>query len=79
MEPEKKSRGVVWVLIAIIVIILIVSGIYISQSGIKNIEYEYTPTTETEIKSEELKEIDALEADLMEVDTETGVDINAIY
>lgn len=75
MEPEKKSDGALVGLI-IIVIILIIGGIYIWQSKTARAPIQ----SETAAPNDEnLVELNSLEADLETIDTDTGVDANAVY
>ena len=71
MEPEKKSNGA-FIGLAIIVIILIIGGIYAWQSKV-NLE----KTSET-LSTEDENTVETLDQDLNTLETDLGVDVNAI-
>lgn len=72
MEPEKKSHGALIGSI-IIIVILIIGGLYIWQSKVKNaIEKKVPPATPTTIDPNELN---ALDQDLNTVDTDIDADL----
>ncbi|MFZ2072093.1 MAG: hypothetical protein WA101_01280 [Minisyncoccia bacterium] len=76
MESEKKSHGALIGSI-IIIIILIIGGIYIWQSKMKNVVG--LPETPTPITSDNTAdELNTLEQDINSTDTSTGVDVNSI-
>jgi len=74
MEPEKKSHGALIGSI-IIIIILIIGGLYIWQSKVKNAieKKQVPPATPITIDPNEL---DNLEQDLGTVDTDIDADVN---
>lgn len=73
MEPEKKSNGALVGLI-VIIIILVIGGIYIWQSG----KMQEIPTEPEAVTTEDSNELNTLEADLQTTDTSTGVDLDAV-
>ncbi len=73
MEPEKKSHGALIGSI-IIIIILIIGGLYIWQSKVKNVvEKKVPPATPTTIDPNELNTLDQ---DLGTVDTDIDAEVN---
>lgn len=74
MEPEKKSHGALIGSI-IIIIILLVGGIYIWQSKVK--QTVNAPTTaETTSTASDINDLNSLDQDLNNIDTNTNVDID---
>lgn len=71
MEPEKKSNGA-FIGLAIIIIILIVGGIYAWQSKVNLEKPSETLSTEDE------NTVETLDQDLNTLETDLGVDVNAI-
>jgi len=76
MEPEKKSNGALIGSI-VIIIILIIGGIYIWQSKIKNASEQKKIQSENVIPAD-TTELNTLETDLNTLDTNIDVDINSI-
>ncbi|HNW71352.1 MAG TPA: hypothetical protein PKZ36_01425 [Candidatus Paceibacterota bacterium] len=79
MEPEKKSHGALIGSI-IIIVILIIGGIYIWQSKVKEIQLE---KEKVELQSKEaeqayLKELQELEEDVNSANTNVDVDANKL-
>ena len=74
MEPEKKSHGALIGSI-IIIIILLVGGIYIWQSKVKQTVNAPT-TTETTSTASDINDLNSLDQDLNNIDTNTNVDID---
>ncbi|HPS21428.1 MAG TPA: hypothetical protein PLO44_01310 [Candidatus Paceibacterota bacterium] len=72
MEPEKKSHGALIGSI-IIVLILIIGGIYVWQQKKNNVELN-------QIKEEQqtVKEVNSLEDEINETDTDVNVDLSGI-
>ena len=70
MAPQKKSHGALIGSI-IIIIIIIIGGIYIWQSKVKTLNEE-----PANVQSQEMGELNTLEADLNETDTSTGVNVD---
>ena len=79
MEPEKKSNGALIGSI-IIIIILLVGGIYIWQSKVKNLPIKNTENTvqTNETTTADLNDLNTLDQDLNTTDTNTGVDVSSI-
>ena len=82
MEPEKKSHGALIGSI-IIIVILLIGGIYIWQSKMKNVVKENATQTEEQatINSENAQtstELNNLDQEINTTDTNTGVDVNKI-
>ncbi len=75
METEKKSNGALIGSI-IIIIILIIGGIYVWQAKIKS-ALEKKAQVENIIQMQ-ANELDALEQDLNEIDTNLDVDLDTI-
>ena len=79
MEPvEKKSNGALIGSI-IVIIILLVGGIYIWQTKIKNIPIKtqnVLPVSDT--TTTDLNGLNSLDQDINTTDTSTGVDVNSI-
>ena len=79
MEPvEKKSNGALIGSI-IVIIILLVGGIYIWQTKIKNMPVKtqnVLPTSDT--TTTDLNGLNSLDQDINTTDTNTGVDVNSI-
>jgi uncharacterized protein HemX len=71
MEPEKKSNGA-FIGLAIIVIILIIGGIYAWQSKVNLEKQNETLSVEDE------NTVETLDQDLNTLETDLGVDVNAI-
>jgi len=77
MEPEKKSHGALIGSI-IIIIILIIGGLYIWQSKVKN-AMQKPPETPTPIDSiSQTDELNNLEQNVNSADTNAGVDVSSI-
>lgn len=78
MEPEKKSNGALIGSI-IIIVILLVGGIYIWQSKVKNMpaKTETAPQV-NDVTVTDLNDLDTLDQDLNATDTSTSVDVNSI-
>lgn len=74
MEPEKKPNGAVIGLI-IIVVILIMGGVYIWQSQVKNVveNKDTTPVT-----TSDTNDLDSLGKELESTDVNVDVDVNSI-
>lgn len=76
METEKKSNGNGALLgLVIIIIILVIGGIYIWQSKVIT---EKKPIQIETVTTQDAAVLDALELDLQNTDTSTGVDANTI-
>ena len=73
MEPEKKSDGA-FVGLVIIIIILVIGGIYMWQSG-KNAKEKMK---ESEISEQDSVELDALEQDLDALDLNLDVNTESL-
>lgn len=76
MEPEKKSNGALVGLI-IIIIILIIGGIYVWQ--VRKNSAEKNAIQSENITAEDSNNLNSLETDVNNTNTDTGVDVNAIY
>ena len=76
MEPEKKSHGALIGSI-IIIVILIIGGIYVWQSRIKEIELQKQLQIEA-TNSLTSDELNKLELDLKSTDTNIDVDFSTI-
>ena len=76
MEPEKKSNGALIGSI-VIIIILIIGGIYIWQSKVKNALEQKKVQSENVIPADTI-ELNTLEKDLNGLDTNINVDVNSI-
>jgi ABC-type Na+ efflux pump permease subunit len=76
MEPEKKSNGALVGLI-IIIIILVIGGIYIWQSKVQSALEEKKLQSEN-VTPSDTDELNNLEQDLNTVDTNVGVDVDAV-
>ncbi len=79
MESEKKSHGALIGSI-IIIVILIIGGIYIWQTKIKEMkrEQQRIQMQAAAINAANLNELKTLEQDLNNTDTNVGVDVNNI-
>ena len=77
METEKKPNGALIGSI-IIIIILIVGGIYVWQSKIKNALQGKKTISEENVIPGDANELNALEQDLNTTDTNIGVDANSV-
>jgi hypothetical protein len=75
MEPEKKSNGA-FIGLVIIIIILIVGGIYIWQSKVK--QMEALKVQSEAVTAEDANSINSLEQDLNSLDTNIDVDVNTL-
>ena len=76
MEPEKKSNGA-FIGLIIIVIILLVGGIYIWMTNKSSIMP--TPQNQTgTVTNQDSVALDALEQDVVNTDTNIGVDVNSV-
>lgn len=76
MEPEKKSNGAL-VGLVIILIILVVGGIYVWQSKVKN-EQGALNTQMENLTPSDSDELNNLEQELNSTDTNIDVDINTL-
>jgi len=79
MEPEKKSHGALIGSI-IIIVILVIGGIYIWQTKVKEIKLQ---REKTEMQAQALqaasdKELQLLEQELQSADTNVNVDVNSL-
>lgn len=74
MEPEKKSHGALIGSI-IIIIILIIGGIYIWQSRVKDMQMKKQLQAEA-INALTADELNKLEADLKNTDPNLNLDLN---
>lgn len=72
MEPEKKSNGALIGLI-VIVIILVIGGIYVWQSKVKEMEKQNPALT-----TEDASTLDALDQEAASVNATIDVDINSV-
>lgn len=79
MEPEKKLHGALIGSI-IIIVILIIGGIYIWQTKVKEIKLEQQKAQmqAEAINAENQKELNTLEQDLNSTNTDIGVDAENI-
>ena len=79
MESEKKSHGAL-ISSIIIIVILIIGGIYIWQTKIKEIKIEQQrqKMQADAINAANLNELKTLEQDLKNTDTNVGVDTEKI-
>jgi uncharacterized protein HemX len=77
MEPEKKSNGAL-VGLVIILIILIIGGIYIWQSKVKNALEGQQNNQAENLAPADSNELDALEQELNSTDTNIDVDVEAV-
>ena len=76
MEPEKKSNGAL-VGSIIIILILVIGGIYIWQSKVKNV-LEEKKFQEENVIPEDTSELNTLEEELGTTDIDINVDVNAL-
>jgi len=76
MEPEKKSHGALIGSI-IIIVILIIGGIYIWQSRVKDIQMKKQLQAEA-INALTADELSKLETDLKNTDPNLNIDINTL-
>lgn len=76
MDQEKKSNGAL-VGSIIIIIILIIGGIYVWQTNIKN-ALEQKRIQEENVTPADTTELNTLEQDINSTDTNVGVDVNTI-
>ncbi len=78
MEPEQKSNGA-FIGLTVIIIILIIGVIFIWQANKSTIKMK-TPVTQTSdtITDQDATALDALESDSETIDTDIGVNANAI-
>lgn len=82
METEKKSNGAI-VGLVVIIIILIIGGVYILQTKIKQVEEIKAQNARILAENaalllEDANALNALEQDLKNTDTNVGVDTNTI-
>ena len=81
MEPEKKSNGALIGSI-IIIVILIIGGIYIWQTNVKELQQQKQQQEQqvktTKVDSTTLKEIDTLGQEISSTDTSVGVSVDSI-
>jgi len=79
MEPEKKSPGALIGTIVIIVI-LVIGGIYVWQSKVKEIktQQQKVKMQADAINAANLNELKTLEQNINSTDTSTGVDASTI-
>jgi flagellar biosynthesis/type III secretory pathway M-ring protein FliF/YscJ len=75
MEPEKKSDGALIGSI-IIILILILGGVFVWRSKVKEMQLEKKIQEENAAKMTE--ELNQIKQDLNTTDTNTGVDVNQI-
>lgn len=76
MEPEKKSNGAL-VGSIIIILILVIGGIYIWQSKVKNV-LEEKKFQEENVIPEDISELNTLEEEIGTTDVNLDVDINTL-
>ncbi|MFA5932155.1 MAG: hypothetical protein WC793_02150 [Candidatus Paceibacterota bacterium] len=76
MEPEKKSNGALVGLI-VIVVILILGGIYIWQSKVKN-TLEQNKIPSGPVTPADTNALNALDKTINATDTNVGVDVKTI-
>lgn len=76
MEPEKKPNGAVIGLI-IIVVILIMGGVYIWQSQVKEV-IDNKNVTPTPVSTSDTNDLDSLGKELESTDVNVDVDANSI-
>mgnify|MGYP001576677008 CR=1 FL=1 len=76
MEPEKKSNGAL-VGSIIIILILVIGGIYIWQSKVKNV-LEEKKFQEENVIPEDTSELNTLEEEIGTTDVNLDVDINTL-
>lgn len=76
MEPEKKSHGALIGSI-IIIIILIIGGIYIWQSRVKDMQMKKQLQAEA-INALTADELNKLEMDLSNTDPNINIDLNSL-
>lgn len=76
MEPEKKSNGAL-VGLVVIVVILILGGIYIWQSKVKN-TLEQNKIPAGPVTSLDTNALNALDQTINTTDTNVGVDVKTI-
>ncbi len=78
MEPEKKSNGAL-VGLVVIVIILIIGGIYMWQSSMKNVEAPTDGLAQTEaLSNQDASALEALDLEATSTDAEVEVDIETV-
>ena len=79
MEPGKKSYGAI-VGSIIIIVILVLGGLYIWQTKVKQMQMEKAKALQQAqaIQAEYLKELKSLEQDINSTDTSTGVEASKI-
>lgn len=78
-QPEKKSYGALIGSI-IIIVILLIGGIYVWQTKVREIKREQlrVKMQADAINAANMNEINTLQQDINSTDTNTGVDANAI-
>ena len=76
MEPEEKKSNGALIGSVIIVLILIIGGIYIWQSKVKTVLDNNEATQE--VTTEDTSDLDTLDQDLENLDTELNVDIEGL-
>lgn len=78
MEPEKKSNGAL-VGLVVIVIILIIGGIYMWQSSMKDAGAPTDGLAQTEaLSNQDAAALEALDLEAESIDAEAGVDVEAV-
>ncbi len=77
MEPEKKSNGALIGSI-VIIIILIIGGIYIWQSKVKNTLEQKKIQLQENVVPTDTTELNTLETDLNNLDTNIDVNIDSL-
>jgi len=76
MEPENNTKGRGSLVgLVIIIIILVVGGIYIWQSGVKNVEQQNQIDSVT---TEDSTDLNALNQDLQNADLNVDVNIDSL-
>ncbi len=70
MEPTKMNKLVISL---VIVVLLVIGAIYLSQKNQKAIDQEIDKISDTDTN-----ELESLEQDLNTLDTNTGVDLEAV-
>jgi uncharacterized protein HemX len=76
MEPDKKSTSGALLGLIVIVIILVVGGIYVWQSKVKQMEQDKLQNSA--LTQEDTKALDALQQEAGAVNANVGVDVNSV-
>lgn len=76
MEPDKKSTSGALLGLIVIVIILVVGGIYVWQSKVKQMEQDKLQNSA--LTQEDTKALDALQQEAGAVNANVGVDANSV-